>query len=103
LHQCQNSPTTIFEDNQGAIELTENNKHDNRTKHIDIRHHFIRSHIDNDNDDSISHITTTDRQPADNMTKPLPTAVFLRRDALGMSNARTTTITVSVDKIPLIQ
>ncbi len=27
LHQCQNSPTTIFEDNQGAIELTKNNKH----------------------------------------------------------------------------
>jgi hypothetical protein len=76
LHEHQNLSTKIFEDNQGAIELTKNNKHHNRTKHIDIRHHFIRSHIDNC-DVSIDY-TPNDRQPADILTKPLPTTVFLR-------------------------
>ena len=32
------APTTIYEDNQGAIELAKNAKYHNRTKHIDICH-----------------------------------------------------------------
>ena len=35
------SPTTLYEDNQGAIELSKNLKFHNRTKHIDISYHFI--------------------------------------------------------------
>ena len=31
-----NSPTIVFEDNQGAIELSKNAKFHNRTKHIDV-------------------------------------------------------------------
>ena len=41
------SPTLIFEDNQGAIELTKNAKIHNRTKHIDIAYHFIRERVPN--------------------------------------------------------
>ena len=35
-------PQLILVDNNGAIELAKNPKHHDRTKHIDIRHHFIR-------------------------------------------------------------
>ena len=31
------APTTIYEENQGAIELAKNAKYHSRTKHIDIR------------------------------------------------------------------
>lgn len=33
---------TLLNDNQGAIKLTENDSFHARTKHIDVRHHFIR-------------------------------------------------------------
>ncbi|XP_067045549.1 uncharacterized protein [Acropora muricata] len=35
--------TIIYEDNQGAIELAKNAKYLNRTKQIDICHHFVKS------------------------------------------------------------
>jgi len=39
------APTTVYEDNQGAIELAKNVKYHNRTKHIDIYHHFVRKRV----------------------------------------------------------
>ena len=39
------APTTIYEDNQGAIDLAKNAKYHNRTKHIDICHHFVRERV----------------------------------------------------------
>ena len=35
------TPVTVFVDNIGAIYMTENEVSSNRTKHIDIRYHFI--------------------------------------------------------------
>ena len=35
--------TIIYEDDRGAIELAKNAKYLNRTKHIDICHHFVKS------------------------------------------------------------
>ena len=35
-------PQIIFADNQGAIKLSKNPQHHNRTKHIDVKYHFIR-------------------------------------------------------------
>ena len=35
----------LYVDNQGAIELAKNPRHHQRTKHIDIRFHFIRLEI----------------------------------------------------------
>ena len=32
---------TIHEDNQGAIAFVDNPVHHNRTKHIDIKYHFL--------------------------------------------------------------
>lgn len=34
----------IYEDNQGCIKLGSKKKKFKRTKHIDIRHHFIQEH-----------------------------------------------------------
>ena len=42
----QPQPQLILVDNNGAIELAKNPKHHDRTKHIDIRHHFIREAIE---------------------------------------------------------
>ena len=40
---------TVFADNQGAIALSKNPVHHQRSKHIDIKYHFIRSEIVNGN------------------------------------------------------
>ena len=44
LRQCD--PSTIFEDNKGAIEMSKNPKFHNRTKHIDISYHFVREQVE---------------------------------------------------------
>ena len=36
----------IWEDNQGAISLAQNHRTDARTKHIDVRHRFIRDQVE---------------------------------------------------------
>jgi hypothetical protein len=36
------APQIIFADNQGAIKLSKNPQNHNRTKHIDVKYHFIR-------------------------------------------------------------
>ena len=38
-------PATIFEDNKLAICLTKSPRYHGRTKHIDIKHHFIRQRV----------------------------------------------------------
>ena len=37
----------IFCDNQGAIALAKNPVKHSRTKHIDIRHHYVREQVEN--------------------------------------------------------
>lgn len=68
--------TIIHEDNQGAIALTENNKLHARTKHIDIKHHFVRDLVDKG--DCVFHYIPTAEQAADGLTKPLGKILFLR-------------------------
>ena len=43
LGRQMDAPTTIYEDNQGAIELAKNAKYHNRTKHI--WHHSVRGRV----------------------------------------------------------
>jgi hypothetical protein len=38
----EKKPAIIYEDNLGTIFLVKNQKVSSRTKHIDIRHHFMR-------------------------------------------------------------
>ena len=67
-------PTTIYCDSSSAIDLSKNHVHHSRTKHIDVRHHFIRDHIDK-KDVTLDHIET-ERQLADIFTKPLDQSKF---------------------------
>ena len=59
-------------DNESAINIVENPKDHTRTKHIDIRYHFLRDHVEK-GDIDIPHVGT-DMQLADIFTKPLDEA-----------------------------
>lgn len=81
------SAIMVHEDNQGAIDLAINDGHHARTKHIDIRYHFIRYHVQAENI-KIVHCPTA-RQIADVLTKPLTRAVFTRLiELMGMRDVR---------------
>ncbi|TPX52867.1 hypothetical protein PhCBS80983_g06429 [Powellomyces hirtus] len=63
-------PCTIYKDNQGSIALPRHPTSHVRTKHNDIRHHFIRKAIANQHVD-LEYCPTKD-MAADLLTKPLP-------------------------------
>jgi hypothetical protein len=65
-------PTTLYEDNQGAIALTHDQQFHARTKHIDIRFHFIRWVIAEGKIKLI--YCPTENMIADTLTKALPSA-----------------------------
>ena len=62
-------PVLIFEDNQGTIALSKNPVNQRRSKHIDVRYHFIRS-AQNAGKIIIKYCPTAD-MVADVMTKPV--------------------------------
>jgi len=41
----QQTPICIFGDNTGAIANTQNDKNHRRTKHIDMKHHFVKEKV----------------------------------------------------------
>ncbi|KAK6151951.1 hypothetical protein DH2020_014586 [Rehmannia glutinosa] len=59
----------IMCDNTSAIAITQNPVLHSRTKHIDVRYHFIRDHVEKK--DIILEYISTDKQLADIFTKPL--------------------------------
>ena len=59
----------IMCDNTSAICLTKNPVQHSRTKHIEIRHHFIRDHVQKG--DVVLEYIATEKQLADIFTKPL--------------------------------
>lgn len=66
-----NSPKMhIFCDSQSAIHLASTNSYHSRTKHIDVKHHYIRNII-NDGKIILEYIPT-EQMVADALTKPLP-------------------------------
>nr|GEX92101.1 retrovirus-related Pol polyprotein from transposon TNT 1-94 [Tanacetum cinerariifolium] len=66
----------IFCDNTDAIAISNSPVLHSRTKHIDIRYHFIRDHILKE--DTKLHFIPTQYQLADIFTKPLDDATFKR-------------------------
>lgn len=75
--------TPIYGDNQGSINLAHNPVYHGRTKHIEVRHHFIREKIVS-GEVNLDYIPTTE-QLADILTKPLGRTAFERlRDRLGL-------------------
>jgi hypothetical protein len=65
----QKLPTLIHEDNQGCIALVRNPVNHERTKHIDVRFHFIRDSVEKGL--VIVRYCATKDMIADILTKPL--------------------------------
>ena len=59
----------LYADNQGAIALAKNPVHHQRTKHIDIRYHYIRLDV-KENTVDLTYIPTSENI-ADIFTKPV--------------------------------
>lgn len=60
--------TVLWEDNQACIRLTENPEAFARTKHIDVRFHMVRHHVEAG--DVVCQYVQTSDQAADFLTKP---------------------------------
>jgi len=63
------APTTIQCDSQGAIALAKNPEHHQRSKHIDLRYHFVREQVTG-GVITLDYASTSDMM-ADQLTKPL--------------------------------
>jgi len=70
--QVQEDATVIFCDNKATIVMTKNPTFHSRTKHIDIRYHFIRTLVASE-EITLSYCSTH-KQIANILTKSLPRA-----------------------------
>jgi hypothetical protein len=74
---------TLYCDNLSAINISKNHVQHSRTKHIDIRHHFIRNLVEG-KVVVLEHVTTSE-QLADIFTKALDAVQFEKlRGKLGI-------------------
>ena len=74
LNFIQEEPTIIHEDNQGAIAMSKKPKFHARTKHIDIKYHFIRDKVES-GELLLKYCLSSD-MIADMLTKALPRTLF---------------------------
>jgi hypothetical protein len=70
LFEITLEPTTLFSDNQSAIVFTKDHQYHARTKHIDVRFHFIRWIVENGSLRLV--YCPTDEMVADTLAKALP-------------------------------
>lgn len=78
-------PTPILCDNSSAINISKNPVQHSKTKHIDIRYHFLKDEVQKGTVQLV--FVPTKDQIADIFTKPLPKDLFEDlRSRLGMSN-----------------
>jgi hypothetical protein len=76
-------PIILYEDNQGAMKIAENNMFSKRTKHIDIRYHYIRELVQNNQ--IILNYCPTEEMIADTLTKGLMKNKFAKlRNEMGL-------------------
>ncbi|KAE8721174.1 hypothetical protein F3Y22_tig00016637pilonHSYRG00095 [Hibiscus syriacus] len=74
-------------DNKSAIELAKNPVNHERSKHIDVRFHFIRDHV-KEGSVELVHVASQD-QVADIFTKPLPKVLLDKcKKMIGMMDGR---------------
>ena len=84
LSQLSSGPTTLFIDNQSAMALAKNAAFHDRSKHIAVRHHFIRERIEA-GDIDVRHCASEDNC-ADMLTKALAKPTHTRQlDLVNMS------------------
>lgn len=74
LHQPR--PAILLCDNQSAIDLSKSTKNHSKIKHIDVRHHYLREHVE-EGDLALKYVPSKDNL-ANIMTKPL--ASFHHKD-----------------------
>ena len=66
---------TIYSDSQSAIHLSKNQSHHEKTKHIDVKLHFVRLKVSRGAVKLLK--IHTEENPADMLTKVVPTAKFI--------------------------
>ena len=77
----------LYCDSQSAIFLTKDQMFHERTKHIDVRYHFVRDVVAR-GDVVVEKVSTHDN-PADMLTKSLPLSKFVHcLDLVGLSHSR---------------
>lgn len=87
FEQQQLGATEIRIDNKSAIELAKNPVNHERSKHIDVRFHFIRDQVKKGSVELV-HVASRD-QVADIFTKPLPTVLLENcKKLLGIKDGR---------------
>jgi len=75
--------TPIYGDNQGSIFIASNPITEKRSKHIDIRYHWVRACIENKQVELM--FIPGEDNPADTLTKPLGRIKFEKfRELLGL-------------------
>jgi hypothetical protein len=77
----------VYEDNQGAIKLATNTITHKRSKHVNIRYHFVRQHVSEG--DIVLQWIQTKNMLADALTKPLAEAEFKRKRKVIMNHCPT--------------
>ena len=78
-----NKLPVLYVDNAGAVKLCHNPEFHKRTKHIDVRHHFVRENVEKNNL-KVEHVKG-ELQKADIFTKSLPKPRFeYLRKIIGM-------------------
>lgn len=83
LELLSEEPVCLFMDNMSAIRLVKNPEFHKRTKHIDIKYHFIRERVEM-GDLAVQYVPSQE-QRADIFTKPFPKPRFqYLRHSLGM-------------------
>ena len=82
-YELHYSKVKVLCDNVSTINLTKNPVHHSRTKHIEVKHHFIRDHVAR-GDIELLYVESKSNL-ADIFTKPLPEAEFISiRRELGL-------------------
>ena len=82
-YKLPSQPVSLRTDNRGAILLTANPEFHRRTKHIEVRHHWIRKKVES-KEISITYIST-ENMVADGLTKALDPKPFKAfRNMIGM-------------------
>lgn len=79
LHELNincNEATTIYEDNQSCIKVSEESREHKRMKHVDVKYNFIRESITN-GEFRLKYIKSND-QTADIMAKGLSQKLFVK-------------------------
>jgi hypothetical protein len=85
LSQRSSSPTPIYVDNTGSISLAHNPEHHARTKHIDVKYHITREHLQCGTI-TLHHVPTQDNT-ADVFTKALSRPAYVQhRSKLGLTS-----------------